>query len=204
MNRPPRLVAVEPDRDTPPSPSSPELSDDALMGLAQTDPRAFEALVRRHEPTMRRLATLLINDPERARELTQDALVLAWERRHKYEPRGQLRAWLGGIVRNLARRESRRRALWKLFVRDTPTWTHAESELDPSAALHERDRDRLLAHGLAKLSAPHREALAFRFVEELDYDTMAELVGTSASTLRSRVHYGLAQLAQHVPEELLR
>lgn len=200
MTRSPRLVAVEVDRDAPPAP---ELSDDALMGLAQTDPRAFEALVRRHEPAMRRLATLLLNDPDRARELTQDALVLAWERRARYEPRGQLRAWLGGIVRNLARRESRRRALWKVFVRDAPAWTSSEP-LDPSAGLGQRDRDRLLANGLARLSAPHREALAFRFAEELDYDTMAELLQTSASTLRSRVHYALAQLAHHVPEELLR
>lgn len=199
MTRSPRLVAVSPDRDVPP----PALSDDALMGLAQTDPRAFEALVRRHEPAMRRLATLLLNDPERARELTQDALVLAWERRSKYEPRGQLRAWLGGIVRNLARRETRRRALTRLFLREAPTWNTSEP-LDPSAGLNERDRDRLLAAGLSKLSAPHREALAFRFVEELDYDTMAELLETSASTLRSRVHYALAQLARHVPEELLR
>lgn len=200
MTRSPRLVAVT-DHDRP---EPPALSDDALMGLAQTDPRAFEALVRRHEPAMRRLATLLLNDPERARELTQDALVLAWERRAKYEPRGQLRAWLGGIIRNLARRETRRRALWKVFLRDTPTtWTDSEP-LDPSAGLNERDRDRLLAAGLCKLSAPHREALAFRFVEELDYDTMAELLETSASTLRSRVHYALAQLARHVPEELLR
>ncbi|HRE89295.1 MAG TPA: sigma factor, partial [Myxococcota bacterium] len=154
MNRSPRLVAALVDRDDAPPPA---LSDDALMGLAQTDPRPFEALVRRHEPAMRRLATLLINDPERARELTQDALVLAWERREKYEPRGQLRAWLGGIVRNLARRESRRRALWKVFVREAPTWPRVDSEsLDPGAALNERDRDRLLAHGLAKLSAAHR------------------------------------------------
>lgn len=202
MNRPPRLVALA----DPPAPApevSPEISDDALMGLAQSDSRAFAALVRRHEPAMRRLATLLINDPERARELTQDALVLAWERRHTYEPRGRLRAWLGGIVRNLARRESRRRAIARFFSRELPSWGPSE-ELDPSAVLSQRDRDRLLAAGLGKLSAAHREALAFRFVEELDYDTMAELLDTSASTLRSRVHYALAQLARHVPEELLR
>lgn len=203
MTRSPRLVAVHPSAAPPPDEGPPALSDDALMGLAQTDPRAFEVLVRRHEPAMRRLATLLLNDPERARELTQDALVLAWERRANYEPRGQLRAWLGGIVRNLARRESRRRALWRVFVREHPSWGASEP-LDPSAGLSERDRDRLLAAGLSRLSDAHREALAFRFAEDLDYDTMAELLQTSASTLRSRVHYALAQLARHVPEELLR
>lgn len=203
MTRSPRLVAVQPSAAPTPDEGPPALSDDALMGLAQTDARAFEALVRRHEPALRRLATLLLNDPERARELTQDALVLAWERRARYEPRGQLRAWLGGIVRNLAWREARRRALWKVFSREAPTWVSPEP-LDPSAALSERDRDRLLAAGLSKLTAAHREALAFRFADGLDYDTMAELLDTSASTLRSRVHYALAQLARHVPEELLR
>jgi RNA polymerase sigma-70 factor (ECF subfamily) len=181
----------------------PELSDDALMLLADRDARAFATLVRRHEPALHRLATLLVNDPERARELTQDALVLAWERRHTYRPEGRLRAWLGGIVRNLARRENRRRVLTRLFLRDAPAWTSPEP-LDPTIGLTHKDRDRLLAAGLSHLSQSHREALVFRFVEELDYDAMSTLLDTSASTLRSRVHHALAQLARHVPEELLR
>jgi len=173
------------------------------MMLAERDPRAFATLVRRHEPALQRLATLLVNDPERARELTQDAFVLAWERRDTYRPEGRLRAWLGGIVRNLARRENRRRVLTRLFLRDAPAWTSPEP-LDPTLGLTNKDRDRLLAAGLSHLSQSHREALVFRFALELDYDVMSTLLDTSASTLRSRVHHALAQLARRVPEELLR
>jgi len=69
--RTPHLRPVPPAASDQHSAEPPEISDDALMVLAEGDPRAFATLVRRHEPALHRLATLLVNDPERARELTQ-------------------------------------------------------------------------------------------------------------------------------------
>jgi len=185
---------------------APPEGDDALMALAAAgDRRAFGRLVARHEAALVRLATLLVVDAERARELAQDALVLAWERRARYTPTGPVRAWLAGFVRNLARRERRRQRVRAFFgLALAPAWTEPEAPGDGFAARAAADRDRVLAAALTKLPPAMHEALAMRFVAELSYDEMAALTGTSASTLRSRVHHGLARLSPHVPEELLR
>lgn len=197
----------------PPSPplslappvADPRPSDDALMALAATDRRAFAELVTRHEAALRRLAGLLIGDPERARDLVQDAFVLAWERRLTYQPRGQLKAWLAGIVRNLCARDRRKAKVRAFFGLATPpAWTEPARLEDPFTELAAADRDRVLAAALQRLPPKMREALALRFVEGLDYDAMAVVLDVSASTLRSRVFHGLAQLSAHVPEELLR
>jgi RNA polymerase sigma-70 factor (ECF subfamily) len=200
----------------PPEPNRHQLSlvtpgqepgDDALMALANAgDQRAFASLVSRHETGIRRLAGLLIGDPERGRDLAQDAFVVAWERRGAYRPTGKLRAWLAGIVRNLAARERRRARVRSLFfgAATPPAWVSPVAPEDGFDTLAGSDRDRVLSAALQRIPAKMREALVLRFVEGLDYDAMAEATDVSASTLRSRVHHGLSHLRAHVPEELLR
>lgn len=203
--------------------------DDALMALAGADDaRAFGVLVARHEAGLRRLAGLLGVDAERARELVQDAFIVAWDKRATYRPEGRLesggaprppglaspssprsggsvRAWLASIVRNLATRERRKARVRAFFGMSTPpAWTAPSTLDDGFTTIAAADRDRVLAAALQRLPPKMREALVMRFVEGLDYEQMARALGTSASTLRSRVHYGLAQLAPLVPEELLR
>lgn len=205
--RPP-LRLVDPALAARPEVSHPEPpGDDALMALAQAgDTRAFGVLVTRHEQAVRRFAGLLVGDSERGRELAQDAFVRAWEARGRYLPSGRLRGWLYGFVRKLAAHERRRARVRRLFgLGPPPAWT-APAELEPAPfeALAARDRDRIVGAALGRVPPKMREALVLRFVEGLDYDAMAAVLGTSASTLRSRVHHGLAHLAVHVPEEILR
>jgi RNA polymerase sigma-70 factor (ECF subfamily) len=42
---------------------------------------------------------------------------------------------------------------------------------------------------LANLSEKHREVLLLRFMEDLSYDEMAQIIGCTAGTVRSRLHY---------------
>jgi RNA polymerase sigma-70 factor, ECF subfamily len=42
---------------------------------------------------------------------------------------------------------------------------------------------------LGKLSPPHREVLVLRFMEELSYEQIAQVVGCSIGTVRSRLFY---------------
>jgi RNA polymerase sigma-70 factor (ECF subfamily) len=47
---------------------------------------------------------------------------------------------------------------------------------------------------LAHLSEKHREVLLLRFIEDLSYDQMAQIIGCTAGTVRSRLHYAKAAL----------
>lgn len=179
------------------------------MALAATgDQRAFATLVTRHEARIRRLVTLLVGDRERARELAQDVFMIAWARRDAYRATAPWRAWIAGIARNLAARERRRARVRSLFGLATPpAWTAPAMLPAPDAGLETlaaADRERVVVSALARLPPKMREALVLRFVEGLDYTAMSNALGVSASTLRSRVHHGLAQLGPYVPQEMLR
>jgi RNA polymerase sigma-70 factor (ECF subfamily) len=193
----PRLVLA---KDSPPAPPLRDRSDDELMRLAQAGERhAFAVLVERHAERVMHMCGRFVNDASRGQELAQDTWVMVWRRRDKYAPNGTFLAWLITVARNHCRNELRRRELAR---------THAaagELELQSSSehidAVLARERQRRVREALTELTPAMREALLLRYGEELRYDEMTEVVGTSESTLRSRVHHGLKMLKQKLEGE---
>lgn len=178
-----------------------ERSDDELMALARVGLRAaFAVLVERHAERVVRVCSRFVGDAHLGRELAQDTWVLVWQQREKYRAEGSFLPWLITVARNHCRNELRRRKVASIHSRDS----HA-SELDDSSGQLDRllldERRRRVRGALQELSAPLREALLLRYAEELRYDQMTSIAGTSESTLRSRVHHGLRTLKQKLEKD---
>jgi RNA polymerase sigma-70 factor (ECF subfamily) len=67
---------------------------------------------------------------------------------------------------------------------DSPDFT-----FEDAAKIHEE---------LTQLSETHREVLLLRFMEDLSYDQIAEIIGSSVGTVRSRLHYAKAALRKRL------
>lgn len=72
------------------------------------------------------------------------------------------------------------------------------SEDEPSFT--PEDAARIHGH-LNALSPEHREALVLRFMEDLSYEQIAEVVGCNAGTVRSRLHYAKLALRRLLENE---
>ena len=59
-----------------------------------------EALILACIPSLRRYARGLTGDLHRADDLVQDTLERAWSRYSRWQRRGELRAWMFGIMHN--------------------------------------------------------------------------------------------------------
>lgn len=138
---------------------------------------------------MRSLAAQLVRgDPSVVDDLVQEALLVAIERRVP-----PTRPWMGTVMRNLARlrfRSQARRRDREVFaneVREVPS----PSELTARMDLH-----RQLADAVLRLREPFRETVLLRFNEELRPQEIAEHLGVSAGTVRSRLKRGLDMLRE--------
>ncbi len=65
-----------------------------------TGTKEFAPLLIAEIPTLRRFARKLTRDADRADDLLQDALLLAWKHRHRFEPGTNLKGWTGTILYN--------------------------------------------------------------------------------------------------------
>lgn len=174
-----------------------EPSDDELMRLAAAGERAaYEALVRRHQRSLRAYCGRWCNSAVIGDELAQECFVEVWQRRSSYVGQGKFKSYLFQIAanrcKNQRRSEQRARAVADAARCEPPP----SSDRFARAERHER-----LQAGLSKLPELQREALLLRYGAELDYAEIASLLEVPEPTLRSRVFLGLMKLRRWLRAE---
>ena len=141
-----------------------------------------EALILACIPSLRRYARGLTGDPHRADDLVQDTLERAWSRYSRWQRRGELRAWMFGIMHNhfidgvrASSRRAEQTALGELP--DAPVRATQTDHLEV------RDLDRCLQ----ALPAEQREVLLLVCVEDLSYQETAQILDVPMGTVMSRL-----------------
>lgn len=171
-----------------------ELGASIVGAAAAGDAVAFTRIVARYHAEMARVAFVIVGEADLAQDAVQSAWAIAWRRLGTRRESASLRAWLVAIAANEARqiaRRDRRRALKEIPVDDAP------EAMAPAGTVDWADRLDV-AGSLARLSADDRMLLALRFVSDLDSTEIAQILGGSASGIRSR----LARLIHRLREDL--
>ncbi|WAI85364.1 MULTISPECIES: RNA polymerase sigma factor [Achromobacter] len=141
-----------------------------------------EALILACIPSLRRYARGLTGDPHRADDLVQDTLERAWSRYSRWQKRGELRAWMFGIMHNHfidGVRANNRRAD-QTAPGDLPDMPVRATQTDQ---LEVRDLDRCLQ----ALPPEQREVLLLICVEDLSYQDTARVLDVPIGTIMSRL-----------------
>jgi len=103
--------------------------------------------------------------------------------------------WLYQIARSKAiNRLTDRRALLSLGEEDREI---PADEPEPEPEFTPDDAARVHA-AMAQLSTAHREVLVLRFMENLSYEQIAEVIGCKIGTVRSRLHHAKLTLQDHL------
>jgi RNA polymerase sigma-70 factor (ECF subfamily) len=149
---------------------------------------AFEGIVRLYQEPVGRFLARLTGSAELAADLTQELFLRVYRSAGRYRDDGRVATWLYQIAVNLARDAARRSARRPAVPFD------AEPPAPAECPCEDRERAELVAAALAGLPSPLREVVVLRHYEEMSFEAMAKLLGTPASTLKSRFAVALRQL----------
>lgn len=159
------------------------------------DLASFEQLVHRYHCRVQYFVNRLLGDLDRAEDVMQNVWLAVHRQLPALKSTRAFVAWLYQIARNQANRE----------LRDKIRHEAQHTSLDELGEEHlsqdepEVDADAELVHGaLARLGAEQREVLTLRFMEELSYQEIAEVVGCNVGTVRSRIFYGKKALLEQI------
>lgn len=155
--------------------------------MAEPD-EEFTAFVAARSATLLRLAYLLTGDGFAAQDVVQDALVRTYLRWRRI--RSNPEAYVRRVVVTAAADEQRRRARRREVLAAEPPELTA-----PAAAEGLDPRDRLVT-ALRGLPARQRAAVVLLHWLGLGPDEVAEILGCSASTVRSQSARGIAKLRE--------
>ena len=156
-----------------------EASDDELLEIARDGGRrslkAYEALVRRHQGRILRLATYLLSSDADAQDVTQEVFLRAHGNLARLEQGASFSAWTRLVATRLCFNLRRDRA-----TRTRNEQADEEPSTSPSSART------AVEWTLAQLPYPYREVLILRFVEELSLEEIAQTldIGLSAAKMR--------------------
>jgi RNA polymerase sigma-70 factor (sigma-E family) len=160
-----------------------------------SDELDFEEYVTVRGAALVRLARGLLRDPQHAEDLVQDVLVRAHQRWGAIRRTSNPDAYVYRMVVNAATSFWRRAARRELVT---------ETERLPAPGVgdgaDQRGDRELLLSLLRRLPAKQRAVLVLRHYEGLPDAEIAHLMGTSAVTVRSNAHRGLAAMRAMITE----
>jgi RNA polymerase sigma-70 factor (ECF subfamily) len=170
---------------------------DVIARVLAGDTQAFSRLVARYQRALYRHAVAIVLDHDTAGDMVQDAFVRAYVNLRDCRDRMRFRAWLFQTLRNRCfdhLKEAARRNL------PLDAAAPIEDPADGPMALVERRALRSeIERALAQLPAAQREAFVMHYVDDMPYEAMADLLGTSVSAVKMR-----ALRAREVLSALLR
>ncbi len=182
--------------------------------LRQGEAEAFELLVAERSGEIYGLLYRLTENPEEARDLTQETFLRAFQNIARFRGDADLRTWIYRIAINQARnrwRWWRRRRRDVTVSLDSPEGLYgqplhatlrAERTSSPEQKTLDHERERALRTALQNLSRTYRETVVLRDIEGFSYEEIAATLEISIGTVKSRLSRGREELRQKLEGSL--
>lgn len=148
------------------------------------DPGAFEDLIAVMERPLLYYAMTLTGNADSALDVLQEAWLRVFRKIGKLKDPGALRPWLYSIVHGIAVDRFR-----KNYSREQAEAAHLEDFDEGEEPAFASEDASAIHEALQQIGANHREVLVLHFLEDLSIAEIAEVVGCSEGTVKSRMHY---------------
>ena len=174
---------------------------------------AFEELVATFERPVFALCYRILGDAEEARDAAQETFLKVYRGLGSFRGESGLKTWIYRIAVNQAMNQQR---WWRRRRRDETISldiTRGQSDTtigdslpgpgrSPEAQAISNERELQVMRALDEIKQEYRIALILREIEELSYEEIAETLGISIGTVKSRIARGREELRRRVKDLL--
>lgn len=177
------------------------------------DSQAFDELICAHQDRVLNIAFRLMGNYEEALDLTQEVFLNCFRKIANFKGDSALSTWLYRITVNTAKNRwkyQQSRGINRTTSLDAPMEADDEervkqfpdSQPTPRKVATDREAMAFLEEHLQALNEEHREVLVLRYVDELSYEEIAEILKLSLGTVKSRIHRARNELRDVMHEFL--
>lgn len=173
----------------------PSNTDYALLErIAAGEHLAMQALFARHRERVFRFILRLTSDPAAAEDALSETFLDVWRFADRFEARSTVATWLLAIARNKAL--SARCARTAVALSEEMALGLPDPGPDPETALESKDAGCHLRRCLMHLSPKHTEVIDLVYYHGKTVAEVAEVLGISEATVKTRMFYARRKLAQ--------
>lgn len=195
---------------------SPERAQEASSDLAivrrvqEGDVAGFDSLILKYRERIYSVIYNLTGNREDTSDLTQDTFIKAFQSINRFKANSSFFTWLYRIAVNTTLTFLRKNKLRRFLSFEKINEEGEASEvIEALTTKSHSDRDTLrrelqekLNEALQRLSFKHRTVVTLFEIDQLSHKEIAEIMGCSEGTVRSRLHYAKQELQAQLQDYL--
>ncbi len=177
-----------------------QYSDDELLKMffeGDNPNYAFNLIVRKHQEAVYWLVRRMVVSHDDANDIVQDVFLKAWQGLPSFRKDAALFTWLYRIATNeslsfLKKKKNR----FMLPLIDVSK--QLEETLEADVYYQGSDIEKKIQKAILKLPDKQRAVFNMRYHDEMKYEEMAEVMGTSVGALKASYHHAVKKIEKYI------
>lgn len=176
-----------------------ELDDKELLALYQSGQKEqmFNELVRRYQKRIYWVTRRMVKRHEDADDIAQDVFVKAYTALENFRGDSNIYTWLYRIAVNLSINHLRKQKVRNAVdLDDYLPFLAKDAEQDSSIV--RRENISLIEQAIQILPEKQRAVFIMRYYDEMPYEQISAILGTSVGGLKANFHHAVKKVAAYV------
>ena len=163
---------------------------------------SFSMLVERYQRRIYFSARRMVGgDHDEADEIAQETFVKAYEALANFRGDSKFYTWLYRIMMNSVIYRSRKQKSRKTVPLDEVADVLETTSGQPHLEYEREETKKLIENAIATLPPKQREVFMLRFYDELPYEEIATIVGTSVGGLKANYFHAVKKIGEYIQEQ---
>lgn len=163
------------------------------------DKQAYANLINKYKNPLYATILRMTKNPHDAQDLVQEAFIKVYERLGKYDETGSFASWMYRVAINHCMDEFRKKSY---KMKQVEIEEGSISSVDtPELIFFKNEESRRLERLVATLPEDERIIILLRYINELSYQEISELVDTPLATVRNKLHRAKKRMRETVKRE---
>lgn len=172
------------------------------------DTTSFDELYRRHSRRIYQICLRMVNDPNTAEDLTQEAFVLAYRKLGTFRQESRFSTWLHAIAVNTVLMFFRKRKASILECSLEAPQSHGDERQNPEREVYGRPDETLrmavdrvaLQRAIADLPEGYRMMVILHDIQGYQHEEIATMLGCTIGNTKSQLHKARLKLRNRLLE----
>jgi RNA polymerase sigma-70 factor, ECF subfamily len=159
---------------------------------------SFNELVRRYQEKVYWVAQRLVNDHDQADDIVQEVFLKVYRALKDFRGDSGVYTWLYRITVNISLNAIRRQRI-KDFLRIDEFFEYPSEESEqPDKQYEQNEQTMLIEEAIEKLPEKQKAVFILRYYEELPYEDISKILGTSVGGLKANYFHAVKKIGEFV------
>lgn len=165
---------------------------------------AATVFVRKYQKFVYSTTLRFVQNYEDADDIAQEVFIKAIENIKKFRSESSLRTWLYRITTNQCTNFTRKKRFFSFFSKDSDNDEYFDipaSDYTPHQTIENKEFEARFQKMLSQLPEKQRETFALRYFDEMPYEEISKMLGTSVGGLKANYFQAVQKLALLLKKE---